>query len=402
MPLPPDFIQKLEFVHPRELAFLHKEKIWPVGGAILEIQNTIRPSDIYCYLGARFGEPNGIQNFLRSNDSDNLVHWEWTLRYAEGLFSVQGHNYRTEFHFHGTVAGGRPQEDYTDELVRQIKEDLAAHGQRMGIVRKAIESWVEFVNPYQRIRRSVTTLLSELDALNLDVETDHFQDIWDLQRQSPSPDEQKLQWQAVAERFTKGFGICFGVRSMLPVLAESYVNLLLYILMRPELKSDQRLRENVFRQPIDVRIKSLGISCIGFASHPECKNDACKRYHSLVNERNDLLHGNVVIDKLKFNEMYFYGTVPVFCEYKSMWQRALGVEMSAVGLDKVREEMDVVEELIQYLTTCLEPRIRQQVADLAESYRLGLNNDNQRLGILFPTWLVDFRMFPHPPSVTLQ
>jgi hypothetical protein len=76
MPLPPDFIQKLEFVHPRELAFLHKEKIWPVGGAILEIQNTIRPSDIYCYLGARFGEPNGIQNFLRSNDSDNLVHWE--------------------------------------------------------------------------------------------------------------------------------------------------------------------------------------------------------------------------------------------------------------------------------------------------------------------------------------
>jgi hypothetical protein len=269
-------------------------------------------------------------------------------------------------------------------------------------MRKALESWVEFVNPYQRIRRTVTTLLSELDALNLDVETDHFQDIWDLQRQSPSPDEQKLQWQAVAERFTKGFGICFGVRSMLPVLAESYVNLLLYILMRPELKSDQRLRENVFRQPIDVRIKSLGISCIGFASHPEYKNDACKRYHSLVNERNDLLHGNVVIDKLKFNEMYFYGTVPVFCEYKSMWQRALGVEMSAVGLDKVREEMDVVEELIQYLTTCLEPTIREQVADLAESYRLGLNNDNQRLGILFPTWLVDFRMFPHPPSVTLQ
>jgi len=42
-------------------------------------RNELRPSDLFCYLGARFGKPNGFQNYLRSDSSDNLIHWEWAL-----------------------------------------------------------------------------------------------------------------------------------------------------------------------------------------------------------------------------------------------------------------------------------------------------------------------------------
>lgn len=397
MPLAPDFVRSLTFVHPRELAQLHRDRKWPTGGALLQIQNEIRPVDLYCYFGARFGQPNGLQNILRTDDSDNLIHWEWTLRYPGGFFSAQGHNFRTEFHFFGTVPWGALDKDHLAQLVGQIKRDFAEHGSAMGTVRKALESWVEFVNPYQRIRRSVACLLAELDALELDVGTDHFRAIWDLTPPTVAMDDQKREWQSTAARYSKGFGICFGIRSMLPILAESYVNLLLYMLMRPELKTDVRLRDNVFRQPIDVRTKSLAINCVGFVSHPDYKSDACKRYHSLVNDRNDLLHGNVVIDKLKFNDVKFFGTVPVFREYKSIWERSLGVEMAAVGLDRVRQEMEVVEGLIEYLTSCLDPRIQNEVKTLVESYELGLNTETQRLGILFPPWLVDFRVIPHSP-----
>ncbi|MER8447386.1 hypothetical protein NKH52_29875 [Mesorhizobium sp. M1066] len=41
------------------------------GGAILAVRSRLRPVDIYCYLKARFGEPNGFQDFLRKDDSDN-------------------------------------------------------------------------------------------------------------------------------------------------------------------------------------------------------------------------------------------------------------------------------------------------------------------------------------------
>lgn len=38
------------------------------GGAILAVRSRLRPVDIYCYLKARFGEPNGFQSFLRKDD----------------------------------------------------------------------------------------------------------------------------------------------------------------------------------------------------------------------------------------------------------------------------------------------------------------------------------------------
>lgn len=73
----------------------------PKGGGIWSITNEIKPSDLYCYLYAKFGVPNGIQNILRSDDSDNLIHWDWTLLHSNGLLMILGLNMRTEIHLIG-------------------------------------------------------------------------------------------------------------------------------------------------------------------------------------------------------------------------------------------------------------------------------------------------------------
>lgn len=387
MALPADFVSSLQFVHPRELLAMVAAKEFPGHPGPLsdvELTNEIRPVDLYCYLGARFGPPNGIQNFLRRDDSDNLIHWEWTLRHPAGIVSVLGMSFRTQVHLFGLADLGSADRD---ALVAQIKADFATNGHGMSKVRKSLEHWVELVNPYQRIRTAINKLKAELDELHLDPEVDKVAG-WDPE----SPDLFKEQWKETAARYSRGLGLCFGIRSMLPVLAEAFVNLLLYVLLRPEIKSDQRLRDNLIRQPIDVRIKSLSINCIGFKEKPDYSSPACRSYHTLVNERNDLLHGNVVVDKLKFNDVHFHGTVPVFREYRSMWERSLGVQMEAVGLRNVRDELAIVEELIAYLLSCMEETCRQQIELIASRYELGLNSATQRVGILFPTWLVDLRL----------
>lgn len=376
-------------MHPREIFDLVQRKAWPAGGGVIEFVNEIRPADLFCYLGGRFGQPNGMQNFFRADDSDNLIHWEWTLRHDLGIVSFAGMNFRTEVHFYGQFA--LDHEDRT-ALIEQLRTDFSAWGPQMGEVRRHLENWVEFVNPYQRIRRAIDRLVDELDALELRPGEDDLDDAW-----TGTTEEVKARWDDIGARYSSGFGLCFGIRSMLPVLAEAYVNLVLSILMRPELKGDARLRESVFRQPIDVRIKSLSVNCIGFSRQPDYSSDACRRYHSLVNERNDLLHGNVVIDKLKFNEVYFLNKIPVFKEYRTMWQRSLEVEMDAVGLRGVRDEMKIVADLISYLLSCLDERLRPEIERMTASYELGLNTATQRLGILFPPWLVDMRV--QRPSV---
>ncbi|PTT90479.1 hypothetical protein DBR42_05765 [Pelomonas sp. HMWF004] len=276
------------------------------------------------------------------------------------------------------------------ELAAQIKSDFSRYGKEMAQLRKSLEDWTEFVNPYQRLRSSVNSLRRELDALKLQPESEAVPDITSAQQ------ARDTDWAEVAGRYSKGLGLCFGIRSMLPVMAEAFVNLLLFALLRPEIKSDERLRDNAIRQPIDVRIKSLSLTCVGFRTPVDYKHAAFKAYHSLVNERNDLLHGNVVLDKLKFNEVYFNGRVPVFKQYRSLWERTVGVDIQAVGLHRLAHEIQVVDDMIDQLKSHLTPEMRVFIDRAADERDLALDEGRGVFGVLFSGFLVD--MFLSDPG----
>jgi hypothetical protein len=381
MKLDPNFVENLVAVDPRELVEQLQSDDRPHFDTYWKLLNEIKPVDLYCYLYGRFGPPNGIQNFFRGDHSENLIHWEWTLNSCGRTLLIQGHNFRTEM----WVSGEELSTEILKQLIEEIKVSFPKYGAEMGRVRKALEHWVEFINPYQRIKKSIDSLLKELDALDIPNQAIELKSVAEYS----DPESWSKDWGHQAEIITRATGLCFGVRSMLPVMAEAFVNLLLYMLMKPELKSDDRLRENIIRQPIDVRVKSLSHNCVGFETTIDYGHDACRRYHSLVNERNDLLHGNVVVDKLKFNEMYFNGRVPVFQTYDSMWERAFGVEKKSVGLDHLDDERKAVDEFIDYVISCLDEKNQQNVRSLSESRDLGICLDDGHLGMLFSSQLVD-------------
>lgn len=374
----------MQYLQPRQILELLRAKDKPRGSQCWTITNEIKPVDLYCYLSARFGPPNGIQNLLRQDHSDNLVHWNWTFRSGPGLVDIQGTNHRTDVWLIGPF---ELESDDCKDFVRHIKADFAALGAEMAKCRKSLEHWVEFVNPYQRLRRSVSQLVEELRSLELDQVSEPSNVLDKEDRETAA-----RKWDEAASKFNRGFGLCFGIRSMLPIMAEAFVNLILYVLMRPELKADSRLKDNVFKQPIDVRVKSLSLNCSGFKQDIDYSVPACRRYHSVVNERNDLLHGNVNIGKLSFNEVYFHGTVPVFKEYRSMWQRSLGVERQAVGLDKVNEEFAAIDDFITYVLSCLDDKVRPNIEYMLSRLKLGLNTRDDRLGVLFSEQLIDSKV----------
>ena len=100
----------------------------------------------------------------------------------------------------------------------------------------------------------------------------------------------------------------------------------------------------------------------------------------------------MVLEKLRFNEVYFDGKVPVFNEYRSMWERSVGVEIQAVGLHRLADEVGTVKSFNQYLTTCMQPSVKKQIDRMAETRDLGWNQQTGRVGILFPGHLVDMHM----------
>lgn len=383
------FIAELEPIHPKALMEQLQSDDRPHFNTCWTLKNELKPIDLYCYLFARFGPPNGVQNFLRGDHSDNLIHWEWALRAQGRVMLIQGQNFRTEI----WLSGKEPPSDEREVLISSIRETFPTYGSDMGKVRKALEHWIEFVNPYQRIRRAIESLSKELELLNVGEDLEDKKDLRDYE----SPQAWAEDWKRQASKFSRATGLCFGVRSMLPVMAEAFVNLLLYLLMKPALKKDDRLRENLIRQPIDVRIKSLSHNCIGFKTDIDYSNEACRCYHSLVNERNDLLHGNVVVDKLKFNEVYFNGRVPVFQTYSTMWERAFGVTQKSVGLELFKQERESVERLVEYIMSCIDDARQDQIRMFIERHELGMCIDDGRLGVLFSGQFVDMQLGPKVP-----
>lgn len=384
--LPIDFVQNMTPLTISQVVGFMKIKDKPRFKTSWVLKNEIKAVDLYCYLGARFGAPNGVQNIVRSDSSDNLVHWEWMIKSKTRFIIIHGLNYRSEV----WITGEKFTDAEKNELIVQLRADFQSHGEKMGKIRNILEHWTEFINPYKRVRNSVLKLLSEINALKLDATTDKVPEITDNINLKTI---EKI-WIEQATKYSRALGFSFGVRSMLPVMAEAFVNLILHNLMKPELAKDTRLREAIIRSPIDVRIKSLSNNCHGFKQQIDYSIQACKDYHSLVNDRNDLLHGNIVIDKLKFNDLYFHGKVPLFKNYSSMWERAFGIEQQFVGLDVINNELKIVDSLTEYLLSCLVDQVREQVEYVAGQLFLAVNSENGRLGVLFPEWLVDMGTLP--------
>ena len=347
---------------------------------MLAIRNELRPSDLYCYFTARFGVPNGLHNALRNDNSDNLVHWDWTLKAQGGQVSFWGGNFRTDVLYVGEISIG---ESFKQELIDQVRADFKTHGKAMSEVRKRLEHWTEYVNPYWRLKRSVEQLQNDLSALDLDSR---------VGKSFHSPASLKgnaKQWKELASRYDKAFGLCFSLRLMLPVLGEAFVNLLIFILAHKDIRKDSRLYDAVVRQPIDLRIKSLHRNCSGFLFPVDDAHDSFRQYFSLINQRNDLLHGNIVPDKESFNEVYFSGRVPIFEEYRSLWERTIEVDIRATGLTRIHDEIATIELFTSYVISCLEPMTKDLVLTVLEKRHLGRNHEDGRLGVLFPDHLVD-------------
>src|SRR6266853_4132382 len=90
---------------------------------LLVVRSQLRPVDVYCYLVGRFGEPNGFQNFLRRDDSDNWIHWDFNVKASDQDVYFAG----TSRDIHIIVSENLTDEQWK-ELILAIKQDYRRIG----------------------------------------------------------------------------------------------------------------------------------------------------------------------------------------------------------------------------------------------------------------------------------
>src|SRR5690606_42145123 len=118
---------------------------------------------------------------------------------------------------------------------------------------------------------------------------------------------------------------------------------LLFVLGKPEIKNNSRLFQDTVRRPIDIRVQTLHLNCNHFSRPVDYTSEPCKAFHSLMNERNDILHGNVDPNKLAFGEVFFNGKVPVFTAYESFWDKSIGISVQSTRMEALDKDYQTVE-----------------------------------------------------------
>jgi hypothetical protein len=125
--------------------------------SILVVRRHLSPADLYCYLKARFGNPNGFQTFLRKDDSENWIHWDFDLKSLDEDVYMCG----TSREIHFRLSESLTDEDWRDFILR-IKADYKRVGKGKSAILKSFEKWVIFTNKFVEVANICADLHSQI------------------------------------------------------------------------------------------------------------------------------------------------------------------------------------------------------------------------------------------------
>ena len=376
LPTPQEHIQNLEKSRERARLKMSDRAIFSA-----HFRKLISPVDCYTYFKARFGPPNGMINRYKSPSSDNLIHWHYTLFDGTHWIEILGFTTYVKI----VVRGKEPwhAKDWLT-FVDCLKQNFAKFGKEKSATLHDLEKWRVFVNPYRRLSTAVDSLAREIGKI-ISTSTPKLQ--------HPLKKNDMKRWQAALNQklilHNKLVQTGLSLKFLTPVLAESFVNLMIFLLAKPELKQDDRSYEATIRQQIDVRASMLAVYCNGFASPIDNKSEEFKAFKRIMDSRNDFLHGNVDPIKFGFEDVYFDQNIPLRKEGGDIFDLAQANSLRFIEPETIIEEVEHVRKFRDYVIRHLEPNIQREVLVALDSPELGLNLKTRGVGVLFPSHSVE-------------
>ena len=295
-------IQKLEYIDQRLVVLEAQQKSSLIKTdrdySLWVDINNIKPIDLYCYFQVRFGKPNGLHNLFRADDSDNLIHWDYMLDYEGYRIHVMCMTYRIEIH---KSIDFQDQKFAKDQFINDLKNDLRNYGKQISQYRSQIETWHLFINPFKRIKTAIDSNFKELEELKIsDIKYPDFKKL---------NSRIKKEMELVGAKFSKANTLGINISLTLPIYAEAFINFIIFTLAKTKANEDREKYEKYIRSPINERVKNLHLMCNGFNCAVDYNNnDSCKEFQSVMNIRNEMLHGNVNPNTNHFDTVYFEGS----------------------------------------------------------------------------------------------
>jgi hypothetical protein len=345
--------------------FIDVDKKRPKGSRdFIIVRSLLRPVDVYCYLVARFGRPNGFQNFLRKDDSDNWIHWDFNLKSDDVDVYFAGTS--REIHI---IIGEKLTDQNWKELILAIKSDSRRLSKEKAKIQRSLEKFVVFQNKYV----SLAGLCADLHASIIDAPPrEKFPK--NAEAYAPNSDSYSEALKRISDRANKIYGDCLKLRLITPIMAEAFINMLILMFCKDAIRDDAGTYGNFLRANIPERLALLNQNCVGFNRAIDKTTDAYANFMRVVSKRNFALHGNVDPMKEQIEVVYFDGRRPLFVN------PGHNIEKLFEHLEAINKPLEAVQEyenvhaFLAEVADCLEPRtrsfFRQVIEDAYPGYEV--------------------------------
>ncbi len=340
----------------------------------LAVRTKLRPVDVYAYLRARFGEPNGFQNFLRKeDDSDNIVHWDFQLKAGNEDVYICGH--LREVHL---IVLEKLTDEEWKELINAIKADFSRVAKDKSAIVKSFEKYILFQNKYS----AIAGLCADLHASILDA-PGPVDAIYPSESKE-SLDESRKSMEERSKRIEKLFGDCLKLRLLMPIMAEAYINMLILTFCRSAIRDDETAYNSFLRTNIPERLELLCVNCDGFSKAVDKSVPGYGDFMTIINRRNFALHGNVDPVREPIEVVYFEERRPLFVHPGNNIELLFQYMEAQADPASLLREYEQLHGFLVEMTECLVPRSKRFFEQVISDAYPGFRVDVRRPTRLFP------------------
>jgi len=368
---------------PKELVAMLKDKRKP-GEAkpaprgrlkALVFRAKLKPVDVYAYLRARFGTPNGFQNLARKDDSDNWIHWDFSLKAGDEDVYIAG----ASREIHIFLSEALKPEEWRD-LVRGLKADFARIGPAKSKMMGTFEKFVLFQNKYA----ALADICADLHATIVDAPAYKPLKI-KIPRRRPKGDS--IPVTEPGDRATELYAACTQLALLTPVMAEAFIHMLVLTLRNEAFRKDDEALRAFVREKVPDRIGRLHEVCMGMRP-VDRTTPLYGRFMTVISKRNFALHGNVDPEGEAMETVYFEGKRPLYAETGHHISRFFEDLERLHHPGVVRADYEDVHGFLHELTTYLEPRFQTFLEGVIDDRFPGFEVRKRAVTRLFPDHLM--------------
>lgn len=369
------YINKLYGVRTKKRVLKKQNEKKVANKFLLAVRKNLSPVDMYCYLKARFGEPNGFQTFLRKDDSDNWIHWDYYLKAGDKDVHISGTS--REIHFLLTE-NLSDQEWYS--LISNIKTDYKRVGAEKSAILNSLEKWVIFPNKFVEIAS-----ICEEHHLSILKNIEGYKPFrFSSFKTKKQFDEQKKVLARLGHRAKKLYKNCVELSLLTPILAEAFINMLILMSCKKEIRNNKRQFDSFVRSHIDTKIFDLFYKCEHFVKPIDPNSEEFKNFKKIMDKRNNAIHANVDPINEQIETVYFEGNRPLYKDSGDHVGKVFeGLERQYQPSTIIKDYEDVhmfLHDIANHLTA----EARLGFWRVMEDNYPGYDVNRRRMGALFP------------------